>query len=121
MERQSRRPLDRSHDRSHPVPHGSLRHLPGHLPLLAPNVPSVRRKLVRRGRHDAIRIRSGRHTFREAFVPYPWHRRRLQFARWIDDPLHFRAVCALFLWPGLESKVEICGSVLTRLDYFSMK
>jgi hypothetical protein len=49
MDGQVRYPLDCPYDRRHAVSHGSLRHLPGHLSLLAPDVSSVRCKPIRGG------------------------------------------------------------------------
>jgi hypothetical protein len=119
LDSQFRNPLDRPHDRRHATPHGSLRHLPGHLSLPSQNVPPVRRQLVRGGRYDAVRLRSRRDSFCEASVPHSWHWWRLQFARWVDGSLHFRAVCAFSLWPGSEGEVEVCGSVLMSSDHVS--
>jgi hypothetical protein len=70
LDSQFRNPLDRPHDRRHAIPHGSLRHLPGHLSLPSQNVPPVHRQLVRGGRYDAVRLRSRRDSFCEASVPY---------------------------------------------------
>ena len=119
LDSQIRHPLDRPHDRSHDVPHGSLRHLPGPLSLPASNVPPVRRQLVCGGRYNAVRLRSRRDSFREASFPHSWHWLRLQFARGVDGSLHLWAVRALLLWSGSESDVEVCGGVLMSLVYIS--
>jgi hypothetical protein len=77
MDGQARNSLGRSYDWRHDVSHGCLRHLPGPLSLPAQNVSSVRRQLVRRGRYNAIRLRSRCHSLCEAFVHQSRHRWRM--------------------------------------------